>query len=51
MRIRVSDVIGFLASGLSHSEILEEYPDLEEKDIQACLQFASNMLAHPVLAA
>jgi uncharacterized protein (DUF433 family) len=51
MRIRVSDVIDLLASGLTAQQILEEMPDLELEDIQACLRFASQRLDHPVLAA
>ena len=42
MRIRVIDVLDLLASGLSHAQILEEMPDLEPEDIQACLQFAQD---------
>ncbi|MEA1049439.1 DUF433 domain-containing protein [Lamprobacter modestohalophilus] len=42
MRITVSDVLGWLASGLSHEQILDEYPELEEADILACLAFAAN---------
>ena len=42
MRIRVADVLGLLASGMSTHEILEEMPDLETEDIFACLQFAAN---------
>ena len=30
MRIRVKDVFDMLASGMSHQEILEDYPYLEE---------------------
>jgi uncharacterized protein (DUF433 family) len=51
MRIRVSDVLDLLASGLSATDILEEMPDLESEDIQACLRFASRYLDHPVLVA
>ena len=51
MRIRVTDVLDLLASGLSADEVLEELPDLERDDILACLQFASRRLSHPVLAA
>jgi len=51
MRIRVSDVLDLLASGLSAGEILEEMPDLEAEDIEACLRFASHYLDHPVLVA
>jgi uncharacterized protein (DUF433 family) len=40
MRIRVSDILEMLAKNVSVSEILEDFPDLENKDIQACLLFA-----------
>jgi uncharacterized protein (DUF433 family) len=49
MRIRVSDVLDLFASGLTAEEILEEMPDLESEDLQACLRFASRSLDHPVL--
>jgi len=51
MRIRVSDVLDLFASGLSAAEILEEMPDLEPEDLQACLRLASRYLDHPVLVA
>ena len=51
MRIRVSDVLDLLASGLSTTEVLAEMPDLNAADIAACLRFASRRLDHPVLAA
>jgi len=51
MRIRVSDVLDLFASGLSAAEILEEMPDLESEDLQACLRFAARYLDHPVLVA
>jgi len=51
MRIRVSDVLDLLASGLKAQQVLEEMPDLEPEDIQASLRFASQRLHHPVLAA
>jgi uncharacterized protein (DUF433 family) len=41
MRIRVSDVLDLLASGLTPEEVVEELPDLEPADIHACLHFAS----------
>jgi uncharacterized protein (DUF433 family) len=40
MRIRVADVLDRLASGLTREEVLEELPDLEPGDIDACLAFA-----------
>lgn len=51
MRIRVSDVIDLLASGLTTDQVVEELPDLEREDVVACLRFASRRLDHPVLAA
>lgn len=42
MRIAVADVLDWLASGMSHQEILEDFPELEAADIIACLQFAAN---------
>jgi len=51
MRIRVSDVLDLLANGLTAPQVLEELPDLELADIQACLQYASRKLNHPVLTA
>ena len=41
MRITVYDVLGWLASGMSHEEILRDYPELEAEDIRACLEFAA----------
>ncbi len=51
MRIRVIDVLDLLAGGLSHEEVLLEFPDLEPEDIRACLRFASQRIDHPVVAA
>ena len=51
MRIRVSDVLDLLASGLSSSQVLEELPDLVQEDIDAVLRFASRKLNHPIVAA
>ena len=51
MRIRVTDVIDLLASGLTAEDILEEMPALEREDIEACLRLASHRLDHPILAA
>jgi uncharacterized protein (DUF433 family) len=51
MRIRVTDVLDLLANGLTAVQVLEELPDLELEDIQACLRFASQRLNHPVVVA
>ena len=40
MRIAVEHVLGMLAAGDPAETILDEYPELEPEDIQACLLFA-----------
>jgi uncharacterized protein (DUF433 family) len=42
MRITVSDVLEYLASGMSEDEILGDFPDLTRNDIRACLAFAAD---------
>ncbi len=49
MRIRVKDVLGMLAAGMSKEEILDDFPDLEPEDIQASLAYATESMDHPVL--
>ncbi|CBN53662.1 MULTISPECIES: DUF433 domain-containing protein [Kamptonema] len=44
MRIRVSDILEMLAENVSITEILEDFPDLESEDIQACLLFATRSI-------
>ncbi len=41
MRITVSDILEYLASGMSVQEILDDFPELTEEDIRACLAFAA----------
>jgi uncharacterized protein (DUF433 family) len=42
LRITVSDVLEYLASGMSHEEILKDFPYLTEQDIRACLAYAAD---------
>jgi uncharacterized protein (DUF433 family) len=42
LRITVTDVLEYLASGMSHAEILADFPDLTEEDIRACLASAAD---------
>ena len=51
MRIRVSDVLDLLASGLTPEQVVEDLPDLDLEDVRACLRFASHRFDHPVLVA
>ncbi|RJP38615.1 MAG: DUF433 domain-containing protein [Phycisphaerales bacterium] len=41
MRITVSDVLEYLASGMTEAQILADFPDLTSEDIRACLSFAA----------
>jgi uncharacterized protein (DUF433 family) len=41
LRITVYDVLDYLASGMSETEILADFPDLTSDDIRACLAFAA----------
>ena len=42
LRISVYDVLEYLASGMTHAEVLAEFPYLVEDDILACLAFAAD---------
>ena len=42
MRITVHDVLGWLSQGMSESEILADFAELELEDIRACLVFVAH---------
>ena len=42
MRISVYDILGWLASGMSTSEIIADYPELTEEDIKSALAYAAD---------
>lgn len=42
LRIAVADVLGWLSAGMSHEQILADYPELTEQDIRACLAYAAD---------
>ena len=42
MRIAVADVLGWLAAGITHEDILRDYPELTDEDIRACLAYAAD---------
>jgi uncharacterized protein (DUF433 family) len=48
LRVRVKDVLEFLAAGATGDEILADYPNLENDDIAAALEFAARQTDHPV---
>ena len=41
-RISVYDVLSWLASGMTRKEILLDYPELTEEQIQGCLAYAAD---------
>ena len=45
-RITVELILRKLGEGANHSELLEAYPNLTEKDLQAAVTFAADTLAH-----
>ncbi len=44
IRITVEQILHALAAGVSTRDLLEDYPELEEDDIQACLLYAARMV-------
>ena len=40
-RITVSDVLEYLAGGMTTDEIMADFPELKADDIRACLAFAA----------
>jgi len=42
LRVTVYDVLENLAGGMTHEELLGEFPYLTEEDIRACLAFAAD---------
>jgi uncharacterized protein (DUF433 family) len=46
MRITVSQVLAMLAGGMKPEEILQDFPYLEQPDIDACLEYAARHAAH-----
>jgi uncharacterized protein (DUF433 family) len=42
LRITVSDVLDYLAGGMSEQEVVRDFPELTSEDIRACLAFAAD---------
>ncbi|TYL87094.1 DUF433 domain-containing protein [Bradyrhizobium rifense] len=51
LRITVADVLALLSAGQSRDSILEDYPYLEEADLDAALAYAARQVDHPIIAA
>jgi uncharacterized protein (DUF433 family) len=41
-RISVDDVLGWLASGMTTEEVLEDFPQLKKEEILACLAYSAD---------
>jgi len=51
MRITVSQVVNLVANGMSTSEIIRDYPYLEEEDVRQALRYAAQLTeeeVHPI---
>lgn len=42
MRITVYDILSYLAAGMTKEEILNDFPELTENDVMACLAYAAD---------
>lgn len=49
LRIRVTDILDMLAAGATRSDILRDFPYLEDEDITAALEYAARQSDHPVV--
>jgi len=43
LRITVSEVLSYLASGMTPEQVVDDFPELEIDDIRACLAFAADI--------
>lgn len=51
-RISVYDILGYLAAGMSHEEILADFPQLTIQHILACLAYSADVeKKHFIIAA
>jgi uncharacterized protein (DUF433 family) len=51
LRIRVADILGMLAEGATHEEIIKDFPYLESDDVKAALAYAARQADHAILQA
>ena len=49
-RIPASLILGYLASGYTFREIIEEFPDLDDNHILACLDYARDLAEFRIAA-
>lgn len=48
LRITVYDVLSYLAAGMSHQQILDDFPYLTEEDIRACLRYTHHLTSESI---
>ncbi len=48
-RIAVEDVLQMLGDGMTHVQIIEDFPELCEADIFACLKFSADQMARTMI--
>jgi uncharacterized protein (DUF433 family) len=46
MRITVGDILGWMATGMSEAEIIDDFPELTPADLRAALSFAADRERH-----
>ena len=49
LRMPVESIVGYLAAGMTHAEILVEWTELEEDDIRQALAFATSSASDKLL--
>ena len=45
LRISVEQILRALAGGVSHDDLLKDYPELEREDILACIAYAAALVS------
>jgi uncharacterized protein (DUF433 family) len=48
-RMRVTDILGSLSAGETEDELIADFPHITLEDIRACLAYAAEATAHPVV--
>ncbi|MEQ9373004.1 DUF433 domain-containing protein [Coleofasciculus chthonoplastes] len=49
-RIPVSLILGYLATGNTYAQIIQEFPDLSKEQIMACLDYARDLSEFEIVA-
>jgi uncharacterized protein (DUF433 family) len=49
--MRVSDIVEMMAAGATRTEILEDFPYIQDEDISAALAYAAKAADHRVIQA